>query len=128
MPSRNDSPSGAATTTRALELLLARLRLRRCCSEPTSAAWSPSRSATSACARSDSVPGMENELERLSPDDDRAERGGGEHQQPRDEHDPAVAVASPAQTVQHACHVHSLVDGAGYPTGVGYLSVASWAG
>ena len=67
VPARNDSPSGAATTTRALEVsppCWADMLL----SDPTSAAWSPSRSATSACARSDSVPGIENELEMFSPD------------------------------------------------------------
>ena len=79
-------------------------------SEPTSAAWSPSRSATSSCARCGLGARDRERVREVQPGRDRAEPGGGQDQQPGDQHDPTVAEASPAQTVQHACHVHSLVD------------------
>ena len=120
VPVRNDSPSGAATTTRALERVAARLG-GHAAVRPHVGRLVAEALGHDSCARWDSVPGMENESETFSPD--ATAKPAAPSTSSHDEHDPAVAETQP-KTVQHACHVHSWSTGAGYPTSVGYTSVA----
>ena len=73
VPSRNDSPSGAATTTRALDGASASCAWDALL-DPTPAAWSPSRSATSAWAGRTRCPGWRTSSRGAAPTTPRRTR------------------------------------------------------